>query len=142
MEFEYFNPVKISFDVEFEEALRQLFVYKLLGQNCLLITSKGWIKRGVVDRIKAIISNNDLLVLDSIDSNPELGDLQLLKSTLKTPYDAIIALGGGSVLDSAKFFSLEASVSVENGELKSVFRYNIPQAKPIFAFPTTAGGGR
>lgn len=154
MSFKYYNPVRIDFDVDFENALCDLYHTELSNTKCLLVTSQGWIKRGMVDTIKAIFGKNIIQVLDSMSSNPEIGDLNRLKFEIIESYEAVIALGGGSVLDGAKFFALQASVSAQDGvlQVKNLSEYSAASdvekpiqalhalyAKPIFALPTTAG---
>lgn len=153
MGFEYYNPVKIDFNVDFESALCELYHTELSNTKCLFVTSQGWIKRGIVDKIKAIFGKDIIQVLDYMSSNPDIEDLNRLKSEIIESYEAIIALGGGSVLDSAKFFALEAQVSAQRGTLqvKNLFKDSVVgdvenpiqsralYAKPIFALPTTAG---
>lgn len=154
MSFKYYNPVRIDFDVDFESVLCELRQTELSSVKCLFITSQGWVKRGVADMIKAIFGKNIIQVLDSMSSNPEIGDLNRLKSSITESYGAVIALGGGSVLDSAKFFALQASVSAQGGvlQVKNLSEDSVASdaenliqaphalcAKPIFALPTTAG---
>ena len=57
--------------------------------------------------------------------------MQGIKSTL-SDFDAIIALGGGSVIDSAKFLSVDSVFENDNFKIKS-------QPKKLFAFATTSG---
>ena len=51
-------------------------------------------------------------------------------------FDCIIAIGGGSVLDSAKFFSLRNEIVANVGLLDIVGDVD---SKAIYALPTTAG---
>ncbi len=129
MNFIYFNPVKIHFGVSFLEALNFINERKIL-----LVTSQGFSKRGVVKQLQNALLCRCVGVIDNISPNPQLCDLLNLKANLRE-FDAIIALGGGSVMDSAKFFAAD-EVAVQNGDIK------LPKgasAKPIYAIPTTAG---
>ncbi|GAB0173537.1 hypothetical protein NHP164001_15570 [Helicobacter trogontum] len=81
---------------------------------------------------------NNIIVLDCITPNPELDFLQSIKAKLKGQYDAIIALGGGSVIDSAKFFALKNEIAIHHETLEILGE---AQALPLFACPSTAGTG-
>ena len=80
----------------------------------------------------------NIIIYDSVNPNPELESLQSIKVELKGRYDVVIALGGGSVLDSAKFFALQNEIVANNGSLEIVGE---AKAMPLFACPSTAGTG-
>lgn len=143
--FTHFNPVKICFDVPLDAALES--IQALPYERYMLITSQGWIKRGIVGRIESALGKKLYHLISNISSNPELQLVQGIKQE-RIEVDAIIALGGGSVLDSAKFLSLRNSILAHNGELcvkdssgslKVLNEVRNVESKPIFAFPTTAG---
>lgn len=129
--FAYHNPVRIVFDSTLESALSALADKGAI----LLLISHSLAQRGLVDVVRAHV--NIVQVIDSIAPNPELSALQALKSSLK-PHSAILAIGGGSVMDSAKFLSLCGDVVAQNGALAV---QNHAGSVPIFAFPSTAGSG-
>ena len=93
-------------------------------------------RANLAQNIAKIFSNT--IIFDSVSPNPELESLQSAKAELKGRYDAVIALGGGSVLDSAKFFALHNEIAVNNGGLEIVGE---ARAMPLFACPSTAGTG-
>ncbi|RTE65339.1 iron-containing alcohol dehydrogenase [Amphritea opalescens] len=85
-----------------------------------------------------------LMVIDSIRANPDLDDIkiqcQMLANLPQAP-KLIVALGGGSVLDTAK------ALAASRGDF-DCFHQNLLAAKdvsgptwPIIALPTTAGTG-
>ena len=93
-------------------------------------------RANLAQNIAKIFSN--IIIYDSVNPNPQLESLQSTKAELKGHYDAVIALGGGSVLDSAKFFALQNEIVAHNGSLEIVGEAN---AIPLFACPSTAGTG-
>ena len=93
-------------------------------------------RANLAQNIAKIFSN--IIIYDSVNPNPELESLQSIKVELKGRYDVVIALGGGSVLDSAKFFALHNEIAVNNGSLEIVGE---AKAMPLFACPSTAGTG-
>ena len=71
-------------------------------ENCLLITSKGSQSRGWIDYIK--LKNN--LLFDEVENNPSIETTEKIVSEFSNNNIAhVIGLGGGSVLDVAKFCS-------------------------------------
>ncbi len=115
----YYNPVQIYFDVHIDDMLKTL-------PPCVLVTSKGFVKRGVVENIKRIMQKKLLGIIDTIAPNPEFKDLNNLKNDLFSQSiapKALVAFGGGSVIDAAKFFSF----------------HNKDNYLPIYAVPTTHG---
>ena len=93
-------------------------------------------RANLAQNIAKIFSN--IIIYDSVNPNPQLESLQSIKVELKGRYDVVIALGGGSVLDSAKFFALHNEIAVNNGSLEIVGE---ARAMPLFACPSTAGTG-
>ena len=93
-------------------------------------------RANLAQNIAKIFSN--IIIYDSVNPNPELESLQSIKAELKGRYDVVIALGGGSVLDSAKFFALQNEIIAKNGGLEIVGE---AKAMPLFACPSTAGTG-
>ncbi|WP_258437012.1 phosphonoacetaldehyde reductase [Helicobacter monodelphidis] len=129
--FQYTNPVEIHFNTPFEKALESL-----KDDSILLVTSKGFTQRGLTKKIQDKLQGRLSFVVDSILPNPELAFLQDLKSNLKNNYVSILALGGGSVIDSAKFLSVQGEISINHKNLEiQKSTYFIP----IYAIPTTAG---
>lgn len=85
-----------------------------------------------------------LLTLDDIEPNPSLAMLERLCTGLcqaGAEPEVIVALGGGSVMDSAKV------LAAGRGRYDPVLRYlegvesQFPPALPVIAVPTTAGTG-
>lgn len=138
-EFQYYNPVKIIFG---ENTLSTLTTY-LNDRKALLITSKGFVSRGIVQKV--IKENPNIIgVIDAITPNPTIQFLEgMYKDINHNDFEVIIALGGGSVIDSAKALSIFSEDSsfedikqllYGNSSVKNHLLY-----KPIIAIPTTAG---
>lgn len=135
MRFSYHNPVRIEFGVELLD-----WCQKIESEAILLVTSSGFSKRGLTEKIQKILGSKMVAVVDSILPNPELTDLLRLKSDLGD-FTSILAIGGGSVLDSAKFLSVCGDIVASNGKLEIKTTPTSSISRPIFAFPTTAGTG-
>jgi len=135
----HFNPVRIVC-----EPLECLASYAR-GEHILLVTTPGFIKRGVVDRVKQILSNQKVSVWDGVKPNPDLSDLDEATDQLKhLKPDCIVGLGGGSTLDAAKVLATTLA-NLDGPSLTEVFRHGEcstwDKRLPLIAIPTTAGTG-
>lgn len=138
--FSYHMPTKIVFGIN---ELENISKY-INGRKTLLITSQGFVKRGLVDKIK-FLSTSIIDIFTDVKSHPEFKDLEVAYNTIhQKEFELILAIGGGSVLDAAKYFS------VYNETKKASFVTSIIKGKiekkdyrtiPIISVPTTAGTG-
>ena len=72
-------------------------------ENCLLISSKGAKKRGWLDL--DFVKNYQ--IFDNVESNPSIETVQdILREFENSNFSHVIGLGGGSVMDVAKFVGL------------------------------------
>jgi alcohol dehydrogenase len=114
------------------------------GRRYVLVTYGGFHFREVATRIAAE-TGEPLVVIDDVSPNPDF--VRLAKScarlgTRTEAPEAIVALGGGSVIDTAKV------LSASSGDFERVRRYLVDHegegalgSVPIIAVPTTAGTG-
>jgi phosphonate metabolism-associated iron-containing alcohol dehydrogenase len=146
----FHQPVEIHWGAEALDRLATLpFV------NPLIVTTKGAVARGTAARVTAKWSRgsgvgdkhaaSEPLYYTAVAPNPDLGDLDDAARVLaRHPIDAIIGLGGGSVLDTAKVFSVLLA-SPGPFSLAGHFRDGLPlpdcRPLPVIAIPTTAGTG-
>ena len=109
----------------------------------LLVTDKGLVSAGLAERaVRAYGDAASLQVFDDVTENPLFADVERGAALYRQhACDAVVALGGGSVIDTAKFIALLAT------NAGSVARYaGVPNAPheataPLIAIPTTAGTG-
>lgn len=128
--FDYYNPVKIHYECNYIDSLEKVFKQ---CHNVLLMTTKGVLKR--LPEIERICSQYGVDIFSDISSNPELEFLQRAKEQ-KAKIGSIVAIGGGSVMDSAKFFAVQGEIqAIDEGLTIS----SDSQFASIFAIPTTAG---
>jgi alcohol dehydrogenase len=114
------------------------------GRRYVLVTYGESRFREMATRIAAE-AGEPLVVIDDVSPNPDF--LRLAKScarlgTQTEAPEAIVALGGGSVIDTAKV------LSASSGDFERVRRYLVDHegeealgSVPIIAIPTTAGTG-
>ncbi len=144
-----YNPVRITAG---QGAIKKLFSLDppvTTGKRVLMVTSAGFTARGMTKKIEAAGRKsgleNPILVFDGVTANPELDFLDRIITALRREnITGIIALGGGSVLDTAKVFSVALPAAREY-TLDNVLRQGRPQKWenriPVVAIPTTAGTG-
>jgi len=114
------------------------------GRKTVLVTSEGTVERGLVDRVRAK-TDNLVEVISEVKSHPEFKDLQITYDKIaELEYDLILAIGGGSVLDAAKFFSVQNRAR-ESSFVEGIARGRIAKESykltPVISVPTTAGTG-
>ncbi|MCR6572171.1 phosphonoacetaldehyde reductase [Campylobacter insulaenigrae] len=127
----YYNPVKINFDIDY------IKVCELVQTNSiLLVTSKSFYTNGVIDSITSKLSSKIKNVVYDIRSNPDINFTKSLKQN--DDYEEIIALGGGSVLDTAKYLAVKGVIN-EDLKNNTLSPSNQAQFVPIYAIPTTSG---
>lgn len=109
----------------------------------LLITDKMMVQLGYAARIQDTLTASGLKADILADTVPEptVASIQAGVDMARSgDYDSIIALGGGSPIDSAKAIGILAKLGGEMREYK--FPRNVTEAGlPIIAVPTTAGTG-
>ncbi|NMH59646.1 phosphonoacetaldehyde reductase [Alteromonas ponticola] len=133
-----------EFNVVISESLTDTLSRLSLGRKPLLITSAGFRQRGVVDEVLASLPNCSFTVIEDVSPNPELAYLaRILEQYQRTDFTSIIALGGGSVMDSAKVLSRMLGQSSAKLEEYLVLRTALPNNEPIplTTIPTSSGTG-
>lgn len=115
------------------------------GDSLLIITSRGFVSRGVTERILKTYDKSKFVIDDTITPNPTFDELEKLRSKyIAGRYTKIVALGGGSVLDAAKVLSicLSAPGSLRIKESVTSDSYKTWRRDlMLVAIPTTSGTG-
>ena len=137
----YYNPVQVIFDTG---AIDQLSAH-LDCERAVLVTTPGFRRRGVVDRIEKALGERLVGVLDEVKPNPDVRDVDAQGERLRVlKPDLLIALGGGSSMDTAKGLARLLS-QPEGHSLMAHFRdgqaFDDVPALPVAAIPTTSGTG-
>jgi alcohol dehydrogenase class IV len=116
---------------------------RLGGERVLLVTDPGIIASGWVDEALGYMKHEGLksVVYDNVVSNPrshqvEQGELEYSRKNC----DVIIAIGGGSPMDTAKGIAVLAS---NKGRIEDYAGCNLitQPIPPLICVPTTAGTG-
>lgn len=139
--FSYYMPTRIVFG---QNTINSISSY-VAGRKTLLVTSNGFLKRGLLNRLSSI-SEQIVSVFSNVNSHPEFRDLEKAYDEVhKNKFDLILAVGGGSVIDASKFFSIHNSdkrpsfvSELARGQYETVPEYF---RVPLLSVPTTAGSG-
>lgn len=130
MNFSFYNPVSIEFNVNYLDAIKTID-----AKNIVLITSAYFEQNKITHQIQNILGKNLKRIISDIPSNPEIELFDTLKNHTKD-IDLIIALGGGSVIDVAKALSVNSELEITGN---TILPKDIKPFIPIYAFPTTSG---
>lgn len=142
--FEFYNPVKILSGFKALENLP--YELELLDvSKPLVLTDKGIEKAGLLKIVLNACSNSDIdfgVVYADIppDSSTEIV-AKIANIYRENHCDCIIAIGGGSVIDTAKVTNILVSENVT--DLRTVMGADVLKKplKPLVIIPTTAGTG-
>lgn len=127
--------------VQVGKAVEVLSNYSLQGK-ILLITSRSFSKSNVVASYQALMAHCDVILFDKVSPNPDVSQIKdLVEKFSHHEFDTIIALGGGSVLDTAKVLSLWLRMKQLDFERLLDANTSDIHKIPVVAIPTTAGTG-
>lgn len=142
--YEFFCPVKV---IAGNAALEHIpFELATLGaKRPMIITDKGVRGNQLLAPIEAAFESTDAVIGCIFDDVPPDSSLDTVRRAAalyrENQCDAIIAVGGGSVIDTSKATNILVS---EGGDdlLKYSGAHNLPKPlKPFFVIPTTSGTG-
>lgn len=137
----YHNPVTVYAGAGQLTRLREW-----ISTGCwLLITTDGFTRRGLTKKIQQSLPDVQLHVYDQVTPNPEVEDLELIIERYRTQkLDGILALGGGSVIDTAKIVSVTLPCNLKYPLIKVLRQGKLhtwEKKLPLIAIPTTSGTG-
>lgn len=115
------------------------------AKNAVLVTTPGFVRRGVAERIQRLMNGRLRYIVDTVTANPDVDHLDEVQRTMrKIELDCIIALGGGSSIDTGKALSRALAVR-SHSPLSDLLRRRLPCGEkaeiPVVAVPATAGTG-
>jgi len=141
-EWRYHNPVKIHFGPTIIRNLPHI----VGPQRSILITIPCSTKRGISNSLKKLLGGSLVAIFDGVRPNPTFSSIKAAFNELQQyEYETIIALGGGSTIDTAKAVAASGASGSEgwiDDHLKRGAPFPEPfNPKPVIAIPTTAGTG-
>ena len=145
---DFHNPVSVRFGVGRLSELPAV----IETESVLLVTTTGSTRRGTTVSVTDLLVDHRCTVYDRVDANPSIRSLERAAKTLVTETLApgrgpttIVALGGGSTIDSAKVLSLVPAATRRGLSISNLVDAPDSIASidplPVIAIPTTAGTG-
>lgn len=138
----FHNPVQITRCCSYLEELPRCLPSE---GSLLLVTSRGFTRRGECARLSAALGRQ-VLLYDDVQPNPELDALDAATARFRGEgISAVIALGGGSAIDSGKVLAVTLKAPADL-TLHRLFREKTQAQQwkarlPVIAIPTTSGTG-
>ncbi|TXL72590.1 iron-containing alcohol dehydrogenase [Vineibacter terrae] len=143
MSLEYFNPVRSVYGVGALSSLPGL----LGSQRAVLVTFPEARALGLVARVEALLKDRLRGVIDDLQPNPDVAELSGQHEAFwrdAGDVETIIALGGGSAIDTAKALMVGTSSGRFDeivAALSAGRALEPARVKRLIAVPTTAGTG-
>lgn len=147
--FQYFQPTRIHFG---EGQLEELGnICKPYGNRCFLVTTADEPLQPLYERVKKILleSHIEVVHFDKVEPNPTIEIVEMgFQMLQEKPADFVLALGGGSSIDTAKAIAFTSGL--DRIDWDQLFTMDSPygeyrrvndQHKPLICVPTTSGTG-
>lgn len=142
--FEFHNPTKVVFGSGLVADL-QAELSQIGARRYFLVSDRGLEALGLPARVAASLEDAGVEVVGTyldVPENSEVGSVRACADTARTAgADGLVALGGGSVIDTAKCADIllsEGGDLVDDHSGAGTLRRPL---KPLVAIPTTAGTG-
>ncbi len=137
------NPVAIRFGEDALEGIGRL----VRSRRAVIVTTPGMERRGTPDELEDILEQPVVARYAEVGPNPTIRSCtDAFEAVRDSAPEVLIALGGGSVIDTAKAVAAQLGGQSASGWLAAHLRSSEPFPAPfdppsIIAIPTTAGTG-
>jgi len=143
--FEFCLPTKVVYGIGLLKNLSSC-VQHMGSKKALLVTDEVLVKTGTVDKVIAGFESTDIgiaAVFDQVPPNSTIQAVEACAAKINDNHcDLVIAVGGGSVIDTAKVANL---LAVKGGKISDhMGAYLLDKSEkllPAIIIPTTAGTG-
>lgn len=142
MEFQFGIPSKVKFGngvvTQITDVLQELSIKKVL-----CIYDQGVKQAGIIDKVMQYLNDGNIEVIEFSNVLPNPPDTILEEGAnlaKENQVDALIAIGGGSSIDSAKAINILITNPGPINQYDGLNTVKNP-TKPLIAIPTTAGTG-
>jgi len=135
MQSEYFGTGCIKSLTEIIKNLKSRNIFLVAGKN-------SYSSSGAEEILGDLLKENTLTLFNEVSGDPVIDNIiKGMDIFIESDCDTVIAVGGGSVIDTAKSINVLSSQdsnprSVITGEKKIAYK-----GKPLIAIPTTSGAG-
>lgn len=116
---------------------------KINAEKVMVVTDKGIINAGIYEKLQAVLKsgNKKIILFDEVLPDPSIKLVEEAVSVArKNKIDAVIGIGGGSSLDTAK---VAAALIINDKNISNYIGIELLEkdSVPVVAIPTTAGTG-
>jgi alcohol dehydrogenase len=139
--FEFHLPTKIYFGYNKINELNNI-PFKI--KRAFIVTDKGVLNSGLIENVTNILENNHIsyVIYDEVEPDPSVDTVDKAAHVFQQEEcDALIAIGGGSPIDTAKGVRVIAG---NGGSIRDYAGVNLIEQLsniPLIAIPTTSGTG-
>lgn len=141
--FSYFSAIEFAFGVGRSSEIADRLVGRGVGR-VLIVTDEGIVAAGIVDRIESTLHERGITTarFTDVKSNPTVENVDAGAAALRDcGAEAIVAVGGGSPIDTAKIIGAAAANECSAHDFMTGERKVERAGVPMIAVPTTAGSG-
>jgi len=142
--YEFYNPVKINAGTEALETIP--YEMGMMGvSRPLVVTDPGIVRAGLLEHVLRGFRDSNLTIGAIYDQTPPDSSLEVVNEIARiykeTRCDCLVAVGGGSVIDTTKGVNIVVSEGTDDiASLTGADRLSKPQ-RPLIVVPTTSGTG-
>lgn len=144
--FKFYLPTRVLYGIGLAERLgEELKPFLKQKHKALLFSDTVLVKNGTVGIIQKGLAGSQIEIAAIFDNIPPNSELKVVEDAARLgkekQCDFIIALGGGSVMDTAKVANI---LMVQGGDIRSHMGAQLIQGRPLLPslfIPTTAGTG-
>lgn len=116
---------------------------KLNAQKVMVITDKGIVNAGIYSKLESILksASKEIILFDTVQPDPSIKLVETVVGLARNnSIEAVIAIGGGSSIDTAK---VAAALITNDKDMARYIGVDLLEKEsiPIIAIPTTAGTG-
>lgn len=116
-----------------------------IGDRILLITSRSHVSSGVISDLQNSLQNKTFKLISDISPNPTASEISRTCAFLNLEkWDSVVAIGGGSVIDTAKIVALYANSNSPPSRIDLLTPESVKTIRrncQLVVAPTTAGTG-
>ena len=140
--FKFFVPTRLAVGAGCVGTLGSL-LEKQGVKSCLIVTDRGVVKAGCVSRVLRSLDDTSIgyEIYDGVEQNPTEDNVgEALDAVSQNGFGAIVAVGGGSAIDTAK---AAVALMIERCDIRELYTRDVVGQAPVtlVAVPTTAGTG-
>ena len=141
-EFQFTMPAKVVYKSgaikELDALLKNAGIHKVL-----LVTDPGIAKAGFLDVVSPVLTagNVEFKIFQEVEPNPSVDTVNKGAAIYdEFKFQGVIALGGGSPMDTAKAIAIKVTNNGEIPDYEGIDAFE-KDPLPVWAIPTTAGTG-